>query len=353
MSFLDPSMPKKSEQILRLPPGQQWVAPGKWPVIGEREPGPGEPQWTLTITGNVDHPCTFSIDELNSMPASRVKMDVHCVTRWSMPDVEFEGVLLSKILQSAGVKPDSAFVSFVARSARSHSTSLELQTALDLDTLIATRVNGNPIPPGHGGPIRNIVRGRYFYKSVKWLSRIEVLTRDRLGFWEAESGYHNIADPWQQQRYMAPDIDRRAAAKLIESRDFSSHDLRSIQLTNMNLDGLQARNSLLRDARFEDASLIKANFAGANLSNSHFDGANLQDARFVGADLEGASFSGADLRGADFSGSFLTAASFCEIDAGGTITSPAHFDETTIMSHELLAPLTPAQAEFVRNKTSP
>jgi DMSO/TMAO reductase YedYZ molybdopterin-dependent catalytic subunit len=54
---------------------------------------------------------------------------------------------------------------------------------------------------GHGGPVRAIVPGRYFYKSLKWLEVIRVLEEDCPGYWEAEAGYHNGADPWQEQRY--------------------------------------------------------------------------------------------------------------------------------------------------------
>ena len=126
------------------------------------------------------------------------------------------------------------------------------------------------IRDSHGGPIRNIVPRKYFYKSVKWLEKIELLSEDRLGYWEADTGYHNLADPWKEQRYMASTIDRRTAAKLIESKDFSNRDLRSIDASNRNLDGLNASGASLRDASFEQCSLVGADFSNANLSNANF-----------------------------------------------------------------------------------
>ncbi|MEM7454438.1 MAG: molybdopterin-dependent oxidoreductase [Planctomycetota bacterium] len=333
----------------RLPPGQQWVAEGKWPVIGEREPAPGPAHWSLTISGGAGEDRQWSLDELEAMPQVTKTLDIHCVTRWSMPDAIVEGVLLETLLDEVTAKPESKFISFVARSTRRHSTTLEIQTAIELGTIIALKFNGEPVPEGHGGPIRNIVPGRYFYKSVKWLEQIELLEQDLPGFWEAESGYHNEADPWKEQRYMAPTVDRRTAAKLIESRDFSGHDLRSIRLSGMQLDGLLARKALLRDARFDDASLEKADFSNANLSNSHFTNANLRGAKFVDTDLEGADLSGADLRMADMTGCFLTGASFCRTAPDGTVTE-AQIDESTTLPENLLTPLTPFQLEFVSRR---
>lgn len=327
----------------RLPPGQQLAAPNKWPLIGERGPRPSSDPWTLTISGLVDLPTTFSLDQLYELPQTERVLDIHCVTRWSQYDMRFSGVLLSDLLNSVGVSTEARFISFVSRSTRNHSSSLDLNDALSFDTLIALDFNGQPLPVEHGGPIRNIVPGRYFYKSVKWLEAIELLSIDRLGFWEAESGYHNHADPWQEERYMAPAIDRRLAAELIAKRDFSGLDLRSIDCSLRELPGLNARGSALRDANFRDANLANSDFSEANLSNAHFQGANLQGAKFVGTDLEGANMSGANLCGVDLTGAFLTGTTFGE---SGKLPQ---IDSTTIIPENILAPLTPDQLQLVKD----
>jgi DMSO/TMAO reductase YedYZ molybdopterin-dependent catalytic subunit len=324
----------------RLPPGQELVGPGKWPTIGEKRPANSVPPDRLNISGCVATPITWSVGQLQSMPQTQRVLDIHCVTRWSKFDVEFSGVLLGELLAQAGVTDE-------AHSERRHSTSLPLPVALQHETMIALAANGQPLPVEHGGPIRNIVPDKYFYKSVKWLCEIELLAEDRLGFWEAESGYHNNADPWKVERYMAPTIDRRTAAKLIESRDFSGRDLRSIDASSRNLDGLDARNALLRDANFEKSSLQNADFSGANLSNAHFRNANLTGAKFIGTDLEGSDLVGADLSGADLTGCSLIGASFCEFDAAGKIHLAATLTESTKLEREALSALGPSQFAFV------
>lgn len=331
----------------RIPPGQQLVAPGKWPVIGERLPADPNKPWSLQINGEVGNPFSLSLEELRSLPQTKRTMDIHCVTRWSMLDMTFSGVLLEDLLIKAGVKSNARFVSFLARSKQNHATSLDLETAIDLKTLIATEVNGEPIDISHGGPIRNIVEMRYFYKSVKWLEKIELLTEDRLGFWEAESGYHNQADPWKEQRYMAPTIDRRTSLKLIETRNFSNQNLRSIDASQRNLARLNAIEASLRDADFSGTDLSGADFTNANLSNAHFHNANLSNAILVDADLEGADFSGADLRGANFSGASLIGASFFTRRQG--IIVGAKIDRTTQFPPSVIAPLFSEQLHYVNN----
>jgi DMSO/TMAO reductase YedYZ molybdopterin-dependent catalytic subunit len=330
----------------RLPPGQQLVAPGKWPIIGEKSPAQSSQPWQLSITGLVTNPLSLSLDQLRSLPQSKLVVDIHCVTRWSKFEVEFGGVMLADLLATSIVGPAAKFVSLIARSDRKHATSLALDTAISQQTLIAIDVDGQPLPSEHGGPIRNIVPGCYFYKSVKWLEEIELLEEDRLGFWEAESGYHNLADPWQEQRYLAPSIDRREAANLIDSKDFSHRDLRGIDASNRQLSGLIATGAALRNANFSLSNLQGADFSDANLSNAHFRRTDLRETSFLKADLEGADLSGADIRGANFCGCSLIGSSFFDPTDGPELG--ARIDDSTILPDEVLAPLFPLQLEYVR-----
>ncbi len=332
-------------ELTKIPPGQQVVAANKWPVIGEREPATStESNWTLSVEGKVDSPVVFSLEQLHQLSQTEMVIDIHCVTRWSKLDVPFRGVSLRSLLEQVSVQSEAKFISFVSRSPRRHSTSLPIEVALKHDCLIALSAEGQPLDVGHGGPIRNIVPRKYFYKSVKWLEKIELLSEDRLGYWEADAGYHNLADPWKEQRYMAATIDRREAAKLIESKDFSDRDLRSIDASNRNLDGLNASGASLRDASFEQCSLIAADFSNANLSNASFVGADLSSATFSKTDVEGADFSGANLSDVDLSDCSLIGATFFTDSTGGAVCAKI---ESAVFSTDQLESLSPQQREFV------
>jgi hypothetical protein len=294
----------------------------------------------------VERPRTWSLEELAELPQSEILTDIHCVTRWSKLDVRFSGVLLKTLLDACQVAGSARFVSFVARSERRHSSSLPLPQALQLGTLLATHYEGRPLPEDHGGPLRGVVPGRYFYKSVKWIETIELLEQDQPGYWESEAGYHNHADPWLEQRYIAGSISRREAAALVERRDFSGRDLLSINVASLDLRGLRAGNALLRNANFECCNLCDADFRQANLSNARFRQADLRGADFASADLEGADFAGADLRGVSFHSCSLFGTTFADV-SGGLILHPARFDGDTRIDRESMAALTGDQQRVV------
>lgn len=333
-----------------LPPRQQLAAAGKWPTMGERSPRQDDAPWTIQVRGAVMRPYTLALEELRAWPQVAQDVDIHCVTRWSKLGVRFSGVTLTSLVEKAVPQPSARFVAFMARSSRSHSTSLDLADALALRTLVALSMDGVALDEARGGPMRVIVPGRYFYKSLKWLACIELLGEDRLGFWESTAGYHNTADVWREERYMAGGISKTEAAKILASRDISGRDLRSLAAGSRDLAGLVARGSLLRDADFRRCQLQGASFDGANLSNAHFEGADLKEASFRGADLEGADFRGADLRGACLAGASLLGVSFC--DAIGAKDGPptaAIIDGRTQIEAAALDDLTLLQRAFVQS----
>ncbi|HTN75501.1 MAG TPA: molybdopterin-dependent oxidoreductase [Pirellulaceae bacterium] len=327
-----------------LPPGQQLAAAGKWPVVGERLPKSSSAPWTVSIGGAVERALCWTLPELRALPQVTCAIDIHCVTRWSKLGVRCSGVRLVTLLELAGIANAARYVSFLARSERRHSTSLVLAEALALDPLVAFAVDDEPLTSEHGGPVRMIVPGRYFYKSVKWLERIELLDEDRLGYWEAESGYHNQADPWREQRYIAPGLSKQQAAALLVQRNFADRDLRGIDAAGCDLSRLIASRALLRDANFRHAMLRDACFDDANLSNAHLEFADLQGASFLRADCEGANFTSAQLAASDFTGASLFGASFVDEQSGVGAT----FDARTRIAPAAIEALTPLQAAYVR-----
>ena len=326
-----------------LPPGQLLAAPGKWPQVGERNPAKSSESWSVEICGLVARPVRLSVEEMHRLPQVEMPVEVHCVTRWSKLDLRFGGVPLRTLMDMVGCQAAAHYVSFLARSERDHSTSLALDEALQLGTLIALTADGRPLPAEHGGPVRIVVPGRYFYKSLKWVQQIELLAEDRLGYWEAVAGYHNHADPWKEERFIASSISRQEAAALIANR-VCRGDLRGIDARGRDLINLQAAGALLRNADFREAKLARADFSGANLSLARLQRADLRQASFQDADVEGCDFSGADLTGVDFRGASIFGSTFVD-EAGGLA---ARIDASTQFDREKLDELAPEQADFIR-----
>jgi DMSO/TMAO reductase YedYZ molybdopterin-dependent catalytic subunit len=181
----------------RVPPGQYLTE--KFPVLTV---GPNPPfdlkSWDLRIFGEVERELTLTWEELTALPQRDVVTDIHCVTRWSKLDTAWRGVLVRDLLERAGVKPAGKFV--MAYSDGGYTANMPLEVILDDDVLVAHTYDGKPLEPDHGAPLRLLVPKRYFWKSAKFLRRLEVMSADRMGFWEL-NGYHNDADPWEEQRH--------------------------------------------------------------------------------------------------------------------------------------------------------
>ena len=182
----------------KLPPGQTLTQ--GWPVLDlGRQPHVKLSEWELIADGAVEEPRRFSWKEFTEeLPQVQEVSDFHCVTAWSKMDVPWEGVQLSTVLALARPKPDATHVMTYAYDG--YTTNLPLEEALEDDVLLVHTAEGKPLPAEHGGPVRIITPQLYAWKGAKWIHRIELLTRDRLGYWELR-GYSNSADPWRDDRY--------------------------------------------------------------------------------------------------------------------------------------------------------
>ncbi len=306
-----------------LPPDQ--IATRKWPVVGERTPSPDAPaveDWRLSLGGAVDRPLDLSWPELLAMPQEDLVMDIHCVTRWSHQGMAFRGTRLAHLFDRAGVQPSAVSVHFAAWSARDHDASLPLEVARSDSWLVHT-ANGEPLTQGHGGPLRIVTTGRYFYKSLKWVRGIELETTHRLGYWERTDGNHDNADPWPgDERYVGGSIAPEKLSALTAATDFERWRGRTVR--SADLRGWWPQTRALGAVRLKNCDLRRADLrgtdlAGANLTLSDLRGADLRDVDLRGSDLEGARLAGADLRGADLSGALLTATSFFDDEAAARV----------------------------------
>lgn len=190
-------MPGKISVDARIPQGQSRVT--DFPVLdmGIR-PAIDTPTWTLRLFGLVNHKITLDWKTFKSLPQTKVVADMHCVTRWSQLDMNWEGVLARDLV--ALVQPAEAAQFVTLHGADGYTTNLPLDALLDDDVIIAHSVLSEPLSMEHGWPARLVVPKRYAWKGAKWISGIEFHEKDRPGFWEVR-GYHNDADPWKEERF--------------------------------------------------------------------------------------------------------------------------------------------------------
>lgn len=145
-------------------------------------------EYKLRIDGLVNNPFELGLSDLKEMPPTRLVRDFQCVTGWRVPRVHWEGVALSALLDRAGVKPQGSALRIESFDG-TYTESLTLAEANRPDVIVAYSMLGGPVSVEHGGPVRLYVAPMYGYKSLKWLSRIEVVDQVEPGYWETEGNY--------------------------------------------------------------------------------------------------------------------------------------------------------------------
>jgi DMSO/TMAO reductase YedYZ molybdopterin-dependent catalytic subunit len=179
----------------RVPPGQYLV--NDFPVLSAG-PTPYTPldEWSFWVGGDGVDRRSWTWDEFMALPRETPTVDIHCVTKWSKLDTEWEGVSLDVLLE--GVAMEAGFVR--AYCDGGYTTNLPLEDVTGGKAWVVFGYDGAPLPPEHGGPARLLVPHLYFWKSAKWVRGLTLMERDEPGFWE-RLGYHDRGDPWREQRY--------------------------------------------------------------------------------------------------------------------------------------------------------
>jgi len=182
----------------RLPPGQYVTT--DFPVLSA---GP-TPQikvenWTFTLQLGGAILGTWKWAEFETLPQTIVKTDIHCVTKWSKLDTAWQGVTFDDLLKAVGLsEPPAPYI--MAHCDGGYTTNVPAADLVGGQGMIATRYEGLPILPMHGGPARFLLPHLYLWKSAKWVRRLGFMEKDEHGLWES-LGYHNYGDPWKEQRY--------------------------------------------------------------------------------------------------------------------------------------------------------
>jgi len=153
------------------------------------------PGWMLRVGGKVKNPLALSLDDLMKMTRTDSRIEHHCVEGWSAV-ADWHGVRLSDLAQRAGAG-DCDYVEFksfdrgpdqMSDDILNYWSSWDRESAMHPQTLIAYGMNGKPLEPSHGAPVRVYGAVKLGYKQVKWLTEINFLDEETGGYWE-RAGY--------------------------------------------------------------------------------------------------------------------------------------------------------------------
>jgi DMSO/TMAO reductase YedYZ molybdopterin-dependent catalytic subunit len=168
-------------------------------------PAADDHDWRIAVTGRVGRPTELTMAELRDRPSRTVRVTMECAGNgrallrprpisqpWLVEAVgtaEWTGVPLRDLLADVGIADSAVDVVFTGADhgvergvEQDYQRSLPVAEALAEDVLVAYEMNGQPLPPQHGFPVRLVVPGWYGMAHVKWLREITVLDREFTGF---------------------------------------------------------------------------------------------------------------------------------------------------------------------------
>lgn len=180
----------------RIPPRQKVIK--TFPVLSvSGTPTIDINEWRLRVFGLVEREIELTYEELRSLPVVRKEADFHCVTGWSRLGDVWEGVWVKDVMALAKPKLEARFV--MVHCYDGYTTNLDLEVLVD-EGMLVWSMNGEPLTPEHGYPLRLLVPSRYAWKGGKWVHALELMAEDKHGYWE-EKGYHIRGDVWAEERY--------------------------------------------------------------------------------------------------------------------------------------------------------
>jgi DMSO/TMAO reductase YedYZ molybdopterin-dependent catalytic subunit len=189
---------RRGASINRVPPGQHVTE--DFPVLSAGPtPRAALKSWSLALENAGQLLARWSWAEFEALPQTERATDIHCVTKWSKLGTRWRGVTFDDLMAAAGLSsPPTGYV--MAHCDGGYTTNLPIADLLEGKAMVATQFDGLPLPAAHGGPARLLVPHLYFWKSAKWVRRLEFMQLNSPGFWESR-GYHIYGDPWREQRY--------------------------------------------------------------------------------------------------------------------------------------------------------
>src|SRR5689334_11460509 len=195
-------MPLEGLRYDVTPPGLHYV------LVHYDIPATAAGDWRLTVGGCVEEPLSFGLTELRAMGRRTIRVTLECAGNgratlqprsisqpWlseAVGTAEWTGVLLADLLRLAGLREDAVDVVFTGADhgvergvEQDYQRGLSVAEAVESGAIVAWEMNGTPLPPQHGYPLRLVVPGWYGMTNVKWLARIELLEQPFDGFQNA------------------------------------------------------------------------------------------------------------------------------------------------------------------------
>lgn len=177
------------KRFLALPPKETpFITPTEHFYIvqfsGPKQIDPAD--WSLQITGKVQNPLRLTYEEILKRPPMEKMVTLQCIDNEVagelISNAVWKGISLKSLLEEARPLPSVEDVAM--HGADDYSDSITIDRALHYDVFLAYEMNGKPLTKEHGFPLRAVVPGLFGIKNVKWLTKINLVDENYLGYWQ-------------------------------------------------------------------------------------------------------------------------------------------------------------------------
>ena len=194
-------------------------------------------KWQLRFDGLVEHPFTLDYQDLLRLPHVEKVYTLECISDpvggTALGNAKWTGTPLKPLLERATPSGDATHAAIYA--ADGFSTGHTLERLWNEENFIAWQMNGEDLPPVHGYPVRIFIPGKFGMKQPKWVTRIELLRKPHLGYWESQ-GWSDECERWAHARFTDLKDGAKIFARNFEFAGYAVGNLAGIKSIDISFD---------------------------------------------------------------------------------------------------------------------
>jgi DMSO/TMAO reductase YedYZ molybdopterin-dependent catalytic subunit len=194
-------------------------------------------EWQLKVDGLVDHPFTLGYKEVLDLPRIEKYLTLECISNpvdgGVIGHAKWTGTPLKPLLERAGVKGEAAHA--VLHAADGFTSGHPLGRLWNEENFLAYKMNGEDLPHTHGYPVRIFIPGKFGMKQPKWITRIELVDKAYLGYWET-AGWSDNCERWAHARFTDPADGAKISGKNFELTGYAIGNLDGIRAVEISFD---------------------------------------------------------------------------------------------------------------------
>lgn len=194
-------------------------------------------EWQLKIDGLVEHPFTLSYQDVLALPRIEKVLTLECISNpvdgTFIGNATWTGTPLKPLIERARPRREAAHA--ILYAADGYTTGHPLERLGNEENFLAYKMNGEDLPYTHGYPVRIFIPGKFGMKQPKWITRIQLVDKSFLGYWESQ-GWSDTSERWAHARFTDPEDGTKISGRNFELTGYAIGNLDGIREVQISFD---------------------------------------------------------------------------------------------------------------------